>query len=932
MRPVALQLRSYCTPAPGNVLISRKLTAPRRRRSSNSNDELFDQSNIMPASALREITLALAPPDRPNVELPVRQLADLDRLYDLLTQPLPPLKTQAEKRQARYLREEAESADAFFALPGFKRNDPESHAYRIRCLGEQGKLKQAHAAFDEMEQMGVKPDMNCTHALADACDKCGSVEGVEGVIKLTKRLKMPLTAPLFTALIGAHRNSRMHALEQVPHVVDSLLERAGESGIVQDAPLHTAGITWLASVGLHEEAWAAYHHSRSLGIRADAVTYTALIVSCAAGDKLELAKNLMVEMQSQQVAPTLATFNAFINVCSSRAASLAELPEYKHRQLRRLAVDIDVRSPVRAAQATLLQLMGEGHAPDLYTFRALLRVAAGAADLELAQSLFTRLLDTDVQADRSHFHHLLRACVRTGRYRPVETHEAAMRVALSVPPSMVQLGVEPSATTINHVIETLAECDSPGRALVLLDSMFDQYGVQPTPRSFRMLLQYAERNRAPQLAADLLQRMEARGLTPDEEQRQLPERLGMPHERLEYPELPTEVWSPIYGFVRPELAPATRKAWTRVEPPMPGGVDDFIEEEASRPESDDAREPLTPDQRTRRLAQIVSRRAAAAKLVSSTAEEGGVGQDDDEEEEMDDDEYWGGRRAPAAKARAANAAKAAKATHVPEDEQLLPMPAGMVSASAADGEEEEEMRMFTFGDELDLDEYYKDEYSSEYFGDRTDASGEQRVPPDAFASGLDGDESKAAMLRRQRAMQLAGGADLGSEIDAEPVKSGRGEVLHDAAEEEYYTDESREDETPSRPRLPHVGMRQSDVRAREEERLRAGRYPPHRAEGRVSYEEQNRLDSEREARDLEDLQLIEKEVAQRYRERPRERPILPKEALMAAIEEERLAALAKRQVLERMEVEEYYEDVDEYEYSEYLYEDQEAKLDDKAKR
>ena len=56
------------------------------------------------------------------------------------------------------------------------------------------------------------------------------------------------------------------------------------------------------------------------------------------------------------------------------------------------------------------------------------------------------------------------------------------------------------------------------------------------------------------------------------------------------------------------------------------------------------------------------------------------------------------------------------------------------------------------------------------------------MPPDAFASGLDGDESKAAMLRRQRAMQLAGGADLGSEIDAEPVKSGRGEVLHDAAE------------------------------------------------------------------------------------------------------------------------------------------------------
>ncbi len=51
-----------------------------------------------------------------------------------------------------------------------------------------------------------------------------------------------------------------------------------------------------------------------------------------------------VEMQLNEVAPTLATHNAFINVCAARAASLTELPRARHEQLQRLGVELDVQA------------------------------------------------------------------------------------------------------------------------------------------------------------------------------------------------------------------------------------------------------------------------------------------------------------------------------------------------------------------------------------------------------------------------------------------------------------------------------------------------------------------------------------------------------------------------------------------------------------
>ena len=184
-----------------NVLVTRE-APPKPTRDYDEIDAWLDAedeesalvaSNVMEAGYSRDITLALAPPHAPFVELPRRQLRDLDRLYDVLMEPMAPQVTQELRAARRKNRREAQDADAFFALDAFDATDAESHAYRIRCLGVQRKLSAAHTAFQEMgSRFGVMPDMACFHALADACAMNGDIKACEAVIVANQRARVPI--------------------------------------------------------------------------------------------------------------------------------------------------------------------------------------------------------------------------------------------------------------------------------------------------------------------------------------------------------------------------------------------------------------------------------------------------------------------------------------------------------------------------------------------------------------------------------------------------------------------------------------------------------------------------------------------------------------------------------------------------------------------
>jgi hypothetical protein len=236
--------------------------------------------------SVRQITLALAPADRPEVELPPQQLADLDRLYETLLEPLPRIPTQRERIEKRRAVIEASDTLAFFALPEQDIGDAESWAHRLRCLSAQDLPDVARDAFEEMEQRGLadlgpRPDGACFHALADAYARAGDVDGVEYVIARAQSHILPLNAPYFTSLVGAHRRA---ATPHAGHVCMAILERCRAIGVKEDTPLHTAMICWHVAQGATEEAWVAYHHARNVDCAPDAVTYTAMFVACAQVD------------------------------------------------------------------------------------------------------------------------------------------------------------------------------------------------------------------------------------------------------------------------------------------------------------------------------------------------------------------------------------------------------------------------------------------------------------------------------------------------------------------------------------------------------------------------------------------------------------------------------------------------------------------------
>ena len=557
--------------------------------------------------ALRQLSLALAPSDQPTVAVPPSYQRDLDELYDVLMRPLPPVPTQRDRIEKLRATEALDEA-AFFAERD--RSDVEQYAHRIRCLGAQGHLAAAHEVLNDMlrqqpaapalERHGEgegegegtttatvavpaarasvpRPDAACYAALADACARAGDVPATEQVIKAVRRAGLRVNAPLYTSLIGAHRRATQHldsaaAAAEVPERAAKVMGRLRREGIVEDAPLHTSIICWFLGAGLPSEAWEAYHDSRKAGVEPDAVTFTAMMVACAQGDQLEQARSLQVEMQLRHVAPTLATHNAFINVCAARAATLTELPRHKHEQLQRLNVQIDVQSAVGLAHRQLQTLVGEGHKPDAYTYLGLLRVAAGAADVPSGQLILTRMLDANVPPSVAHFHTLLRACVRGQRYAPPERTESHLRVALAAPPSMVRLGLPMDPATIDLVLQAHIAARRIYRSVMVLDDLYEAYGLVPSRAAFNRMLKMSALLRRPQLAADLLERMHARGYEPTQEQIDLPTALAVPLEVNAHPRLPQQAWSARRGYYTPTLPETTRLSWTVTKPPRLGGA------------------------------------------------------------------------------------------------------------------------------------------------------------------------------------------------------------------------------------------------------------------------------------------------------------------------------------------------------------------------
>ena len=220
-------------------------------------------------------------------------------------------------------------------------------------------------------------------------------------------------------------------------------------------------------------------------VEPDAVTFTAMIMACAYRDDFEQSRALLLDMKQSALESTLSVHNALINACASRAHSLANLGKAKKHQLQRLKVETDPAVALLKATQQLGQLEDEGHAPDGYTYLALLRCCAGAGEVARAQRLLSRMLDTGVAPNELHFDALLRACARAQWIKRSDQWNDHLKAAASVPPSMVELGLEVSEPTLDLVVETYARCCASRWCSRRSRRLYDSYGLTPHPARSR---------------------------------------------------------------------------------------------------------------------------------------------------------------------------------------------------------------------------------------------------------------------------------------------------------------------------------------------------------------------------------------------------------------------------------------------------------------
>ena len=178
-------------------------------------------------------------------------------------------------------------------------------------------------------------------------------------------------------------------------------------------------------------------------VEPDAVTFTAMIMACAYRDDFEQSRALLLDMKQSAIESTPSVHNALINVRLART----RLPTSQSEEEPTAAAQSGDRPGGRPPQGdpAARAARGRGPRPDGYTYRPLRRCAGAMS----AQRLLSRMLDTGVAPNELHFDALLRACARAQWIKRSDQWNDHLKAAASVPPSMVELGLEVSERARN---------------------------------------------------------------------------------------------------------------------------------------------------------------------------------------------------------------------------------------------------------------------------------------------------------------------------------------------------------------------------------------------------------------------------------------------------------------------------------------------------
>ncbi|KAJ1648410.1 hypothetical protein J3B02_001098 [Coemansia erecta] len=233
-----------------------------------------------------------------------------------------------------------------------------------------GRIDEAVAAYNLIEEAGLKPDQTTFANLTLAHAKAGDLPAAISMFKQLEDYGLEPTLYSYGTLIKAY--AEFDRVDDAFRVYEAMKARE----VWPNLPVYNNLIVACLKIGDYKRAWGVFEHLRYTIAKPDEISFSIMIHTCAKNGEVEKAMNLFEEMISNNLTLSDVTFNSLIHACAMR-------PDYFDEGFR------------------MLQLMeAQGFQPDFYTYNTLIYACARKKNLGLARSLFKDMLERSMDPSK----------------------------------------------------------------------------------------------------------------------------------------------------------------------------------------------------------------------------------------------------------------------------------------------------------------------------------------------------------------------------------------------------------------------------------------------------------------------------------------------------------------------------------------------------
>merc|ERR550537_1941885 len=374
-------------------------------------------------------------------------------------------------------------------------------------------LTDAGMVLAEMRQFGLQPNVITYNSLINFAISCGDVKQAWSFIKNMEEESIPVDNFTCSIMMKGLRHSsqpsdvdRTLALIQRSPVtpddvlVNTLLDACIRlrdvsrlttalktfhgSGVVPSEHAYASVIKAYGHAKALPEAWATWREMLARKVHPSESTVTAMVDACTSNGATADARLALREAAETGLTPSINTYMSILRQCAQKKDMEAAIQVYEEMPSPTLAVfnaviDVCARcGDGDKAAAVFKSMMSAGVVPDLLTYTLVIKGYVVQGDLEQAIQLFTLMRKRSLQPDVALFNTLLDGLARKQMSALVD----------HVLRDMDEAAVAPNANTLAILVKLSGRNHDVDTAFAYVDTYKTKYGVEPNVQVHLALL------------------------------------------------------------------------------------------------------------------------------------------------------------------------------------------------------------------------------------------------------------------------------------------------------------------------------------------------------------------------------------------------------------------------------------------------------------